>query len=90
MAREKLNVTVVVFANRTYNILRGELTAVGAGAPGARATDMLTLDRPNIEWAGLSRSMGVDACSVKDVEGLVSALKHSYATPGPTLIEVIL
>lgn len=90
MAREKLNVTVVVFVNRAYSILRGELTAVGAGAPGARATDMLSLDRPNIDWAGLSRSMGVDSCAVKDVEALVAALKNSYATPGPTLIEVLL
>lgn len=90
MAREKLNVTVVVFANRAYSILRGELTAVGAGAPGARATDMLTLDRPHIDWAGMSRAMGVDACSVTDLDAFAAALKRSYATAGPTLIEVIL
>ena len=47
MARESLDVTIVVFANRSYNILRGELANVGAGAPGQRATDMLTLDRPS-------------------------------------------
>ena len=90
MARENVNVTVVVFVNRAYSILRGELTAVGAGAPGARATDMLSLDRPDIDWAGLSRSMGVEACSVRDVAALAEALKHSFATPGPRLIEAIL
>ena len=36
MAREKLDVTIVVFANRAYQILRGEFANVGAGAPGRR------------------------------------------------------
>ncbi|MCL4747395.1 MAG: hypothetical protein KJZ83_18560, partial [Burkholderiaceae bacterium] len=31
MARESLDVTVVIFANRSYRILRGELAGVGAG-----------------------------------------------------------
>src|SRR6195952_4121517 len=47
-ARENLNVLTVVFANRIYQILRGEFDGVGAGAPGQRAMDMLKIDRPAI------------------------------------------
>ena len=48
MARENLDVTIIVFANRAYRILQGELTNVGVQNPGPRAIDMLTLDRPAI------------------------------------------
>ena len=36
-AREGLNVLTIVFANRIYQILRGEFDGVGAGEPGQRA-----------------------------------------------------
>ena len=41
MAREQLDVTVVIFANRSYNILRGEFNAVGAGARSEEHTSEL-------------------------------------------------
>lgn len=90
MARENLNVTVVIFVNRAYSILRGELAAVGAGFPGVRAQDMLTLDRPALDWSCLAKGMGVDAARVGDLESLGRALVRSYDAPGPTLIEAIL
>ena len=46
MARENLDVCVLIFSNRSYNILHSELADVGAANPGPRAIDMLTLDRP--------------------------------------------
>ena len=90
MARENLNVTVVIFVNRAYGILRGELAAVGAGTPGKRATDMLSLDRPIIDWSDLAKGMGVSAVKVGNLESLAQALSRSYNTPGPSLIEAIL
>lgn len=33
MARESLNVPVVVFGNRNYQILKGEYAQVGGGTP---------------------------------------------------------
>jgi hypothetical protein len=54
-------VTTVVFANRTYAILRGELANVGAGTPGRKAVDMLDIGRPDLDWVALSRGMGVEA-----------------------------
>src|SRR5262249_10175555 len=58
-AREKLNILTLVFANRTYAILRHELTNVGAENVGRKALDMLDLDRPDLDWVALARGMGV-------------------------------
>ena len=90
MAREGLNVTVLIFANRAYQILRSELQAVGAGTPGVRARDMLTLDRPHLDWVSLARGHGVPGRQVDTLEGLATALSQALATPGPALIEVLM
>ena len=39
----------LVFANRRYAILHGELKEVGAGEPGRNARRMLDLDEPAID-----------------------------------------
>jgi acetolactate synthase-1/2/3 large subunit len=89
MAREGLDVTVVVFANRAYQILRGEFAGVGAGAPGPRATDMLTLDRPDLDWLALARGMGVQATRAATVGTFVPAWGRAMAQRGPVLIEAV-
>ncbi|MGE0151905.1 MAG: acetolactate synthase large subunit [Reyranellaceae bacterium] len=88
MAREKLDVLVVIFANRSYAILRGELAGVGAGNPGPKAIDMLTLDRPDPDWVALAKGMGVEGVRVADSDQLVKALQAGFAAKGPRLIEV--
>jgi acetolactate synthase-1/2/3 large subunit len=90
MAREQLDVTVLVFANRSYNILRGELANVGAGAPGQRATDMLTLDRPDLDWISLARGHGVDAGRATTLDELAAQVRRGLAVKGPYLVEVVL
>jgi acetolactate synthase-1/2/3 large subunit len=90
MAREGLDVTVVVFANRAYRILQGEYAGVGAGTPGPRATDMLSLDRPAIDWLSMARAMGVEAGRATDLGGLARELSHGLASSGPYLIEAVL
>jgi acetolactate synthase-1/2/3 large subunit len=47
-------VTIVVLANRSYAILKGEFANVGAGTPGQKATDMISLDRPHLDWLALA------------------------------------
>src|SRR5688572_18166488 len=59
MARESLNVVVVVFANRAYRILQGELLGVGAAIRGDNARAMLSLDSPPLDWVALARGQGV-------------------------------
>ena len=90
IAREGLDVTVVIFANRAYQILRGELAGVGAGTPGPRATDMLTLDRPALDWVSLARGMGVEAVRVDELGAFDGALRDALGRKGPALIEVVL
>jgi len=89
-AREGLNVLTVVFANRAYQILRGEFDGVGAGEPGQRALDMLTIDRPALDWVALAKGMGVEACSVTTADEFNRALAVGVAEPGPRLIEVLM
>src|SRR3984893_9710227 len=87
-ARENLNVTTIVFANRIYQILRGEFDGVGAGEPGWRALDMLKIDRPTLDWVSLAKGMGVAARAVTTADELVSALAEAVPEKGPRLIEV--
>src|SRR6478735_3571356 len=87
-AREELDITTIVFANRKYQILRGEFDGVGAGEPGQRALDMLKLDRPDLDFVALARGMGVPGRAVANVDDFVKALAEAVAEPGPRLIEV--
>ena len=88
LAREGLDVTVLLFANRAYNILRHEFANVGAGEAGPRARDMLSLDRPALDWVGLAKGMGVEAERVESAEALCRAFERGLATPGPYLVEI--
>ena len=91
MAREELDITVLIFANRSYQILRGELTNVGVANPGPRAIDMLSLDRPPLDWVQMAKGMGVgDARRVTTCEDLDLALEDALDQGGPSLIEVAL
>ncbi|WP_370303516.1 acetolactate synthase large subunit [Pseudooceanicola sp.] len=90
MAREGLDVTVLIFANRSYQILRGELTNVGVQNPGPKALDMLSLDRPAIDWVGLAKSLGLEAYRVDEAGALTKAIETGLAVDGPVLIEVVM
>jgi acetolactate synthase-1/2/3 large subunit len=86
-AREGLNVLTIVFSNRIYQILRGEFDGVGAGEPGKKAMDMLSLDRPTLDWVSLARGMGVPGRAVTSADDLNKALAEAMAEKGPRLIE---
>jgi acetolactate synthase I/II/III large subunit len=88
MAREALDVTVLILANGSYNILRGELANVGVKNPGPRAVDMLSLRRPDLDWVSLARGMGVEASRAKDCDQLIRSLSAGLRAEGPYLIEV--
>ena len=90
MVRESLNITVVIFANRAYKILQGEFNGVGAGVPGQRATDMLSLDRPDLDWVALAKGMGMQAYRVSDLAAFRQGFERALAVQGPALIEVVL
>ncbi len=89
-AREGLNVLTIVFANRIYQILRGEFDGVGAGEPGRKALDMLKIDNPTLDWVSLAKGMGVTGRSVSTAEDFSKALAEGIAEKGPRLIEVVM
>ena len=89
MARENLDVTTVVFSNRTYNILNVEFDRTGVGVPGEKATSMLSIGDPDIDWVKMSESMGVEATRVDTAEGFTAAFAAAMAQKGPRLIEAI-
>lgn len=88
-AREGLNVTNIIFANRSYEILKGELLNVGAN-PGPDALNMLDLDRPELDFVALARGMGVPGRRVEDARELQRAIEDAAQEPGPFLIEAVM
>ena len=89
-AREKLGVVTIIYANRAYAILQGELKQVGAGVPGVNANRMLNLDQPALDWVKMAEGLGVEAVRAETAEAFCDALKAALARPGPFLIEAVL
>ncbi len=88
MAREGSRVTVVVFANRSYAVLKREFSYLGIGEPGPRALDMFDIGRPDLDWVQLAQGMGVPAMHADSLESFSKALERGFANEGPLLIEV--
>ena len=89
-ARENLDVTTVMLNNRSYAILRHELTNVGAQNVGRKALDMLDLSRPDLDFVALARGMGVPGERVTSMDEFNAGVARGLATPGPYLVEVML
>jgi len=90
MARERLDVTVVVFANHAYRILNIEMTRTGTGQAGPAASRMLELSDPKLDWVALSQGFGVSATRCRDAESFDVVLGRAMSTPGPHFIEAAL
>ena len=89
-ARESLDVTTLLLANRSYAILQLELARVGATGSGERAGALLDLHRPTLDFVSLARGMGVPAERATDAEGLAALLERSFSEDGPMLVEAVL
>ena len=88
-AREQLDVTTVIFANRSYAILNIELMRVGAAA-GPGALSMLDIGNPALDWVALATGMGVEAVRVDSIDALDDAFASAMRARGPRLIEAVL
>jgi len=89
-ARENLDVTTVIYANREYKILNIEFERVGAGEQGQVARDMFALDRPVLDWVKLAEGMGVPAKSVTTLADFNKTFAAFIKESGPNLIELVL
>ncbi len=95
MAREQLDVCTVLFNNRAYRILQGEMKGTGAldtmadGKTGPKANAMMSLDNPPLNFVSLAQGMGVPAVRADDMQSFNAAFARAMHTAGPQLIEVM-
>jgi acetolactate synthase I/II/III large subunit len=89
-ARESLDLTVVICANRAYRILQVELARAGLETAGRCADALTSLADPSLDWVALARGMGVPGVRAERAEALASALSRALSEPGPALIEAVL
>jgi acetolactate synthase-1/2/3 large subunit len=88
-AREGLNITILICANKSYNILKTELYRAGIDSIGPEVSSLIDLVRPDINWVKIAEGMGVPAIAVNNVDGLVKEFRKSLSEPGPHLIEMM-
>lgn len=89
-AREGLDITTIIFANREYAILRGEMTNLGINHFEDNARRMLTFDKPPLDWVKLAGGHGVDAARATSTAALKDLLQASFRRRGPFLIEAVI
>ncbi len=89
-AREQLDITTIIFSNRSYAILSMELARVGAAATGEAARSLLDLSRPTLDFTALASGMGVPASRAAVAAEFATQLRRALTEPGPHLIEAVL
>ena len=90
MARERLDVTTVILANRRYRILDIEMQRTGAGPVGPRADQMMDLTHPAPDWIKLAEGFGVRAARATTSDEFIREFGAAMREPGPVLIEAVL
>ncbi|MEM8861941.1 MAG: acetolactate synthase large subunit, partial [Chloroflexota bacterium] len=89
MARENLDIVSIIWNNRAYRILEGELEKVGASADTPKAQAMLNLDNPELNFAEMANGMGVEGTRVGSADEFCKVLQGAIEKSGPHLIEVL-
>jgi acetolactate synthase-1/2/3 large subunit len=88
-ARERLDVTTIILANRKYAILQAELANVGAH-PGRTALAMMDLGNPALDWVRLAGGLGVEAAQATTMQRFNDLFAASLRRSGPFLIELMI
>ncbi len=88
-ARENLNVTTVIYANRKYNILNVEYARLGVTEMGEVAASLFDIGNPEIDWVAMGRSMGVPGAVAHTAEELCALITRCTREPGPFLIQAM-
>jgi acetolactate synthase-1/2/3 large subunit len=91
MARENLDVTVVIFNNRKYSVLEMEFGRTGArgGTPGPKAASTLDIGGPDMDFVALATGMGVQATRATTAEEFNSQFEQAMQSKGPRLIDAM-
>ncbi len=91
MARENLDITVVIFNNRKYSILELEFARTGArgGTPGPKAASTLDVGTPDMDFVAIATGMGVDATRATTAEEFNEQFEAAMQSTGPCLIDAM-
>ncbi|MDX1735827.1 MAG: thiamine pyrophosphate-dependent enzyme, partial [Halioglobus sp.] len=91
MARENLDITVVIFNNRKYSILELEFSRTGArgGTPGPKAASTLDIGSPDLDFVAVAEGMGVPATRATTAEEFNEQFEAAVKAHGPRLIDAI-
>jgi len=89
-ARERLDVTTVIYANRSYAILNIEFARVGVDTPGLTAQSLLDLHDPALDWVKLAEGMGIEGARAETTERFADLFASAMKTRGPRLIEAVI
>jgi acetolactate synthase-1/2/3 large subunit len=91
MARENLDVTVVIFNNRKYSVLEMEFARTGArgGTPGPKAASTLDIGGPDMDFVALATGMGVQATRATTAEEFNSQFEQAMQAKGPRLVDAM-
>jgi len=87
MAREALDVTLIICANHRYGILQTELRRAGVSLEGPASAHLTRLDAPRVDWVSLARAYGVSGAQAQTQEQFRNSLRQSLQARGPMLIE---
>jgi acetolactate synthase-1/2/3 large subunit len=87
-AREKLDVTTIVFANRSYAILGMELGRMANATPSDRTRGLIDIGNPDLDWVSLARGMGVEGDRVTSLRDFEQKFAAAMKSRGPRLLEV--
>ncbi|MBF9149627.1 acetolactate synthase large subunit [Novosphingobium jiangmenense] len=87
MARENLDVTVIIAANHRYAILQTELTRAEAPLDDTVIAGLTRLDNPCVDWTALAEGYGVKAVRVSTTGEFEAALREGLSRQGPMLIQ---
>lgn len=87
IAREQLDVVIIIFANNAYRVLNIEMLRTCAEAGGETTANLLSLDNPKIDWVSLGASLGIAGTVCVTAEDFDAALADAMTRKGPYLIQ---
>jgi len=90
MARESLDVTVVLCNNQRYAILDVEHARAGVEQPGPKAASLTSLADPVVDFTSVARGFGVPATRATSADEFNQQFAAALVEPGPHLIEAML
>ena len=85
-SQEGLNVTTLIFSNKSYDILKYELARYGVDTPGPCASRLT--DLTGIDWVCLGKGMGVASIAVNTASELEAEFSRALEEQGPHLIQM--